>query len=310
MRFPSYLALLIAFSAHGASPAGDLVMAAGMQRAEESELHWTVRDGTHPKLGPIKVAISLDAHISYIGTAKIVSTVYISCEKKTGKIAIELTNARAIDLGSGLKPKETPRLSCLGVASPGAMPPRTEIPVKWEMNDLGDMLARDLSPATLRACPAIEVHENILVPPALGKDNQEIAIEIAPYARELDEIFNACGEASVYASAPAPAPAPTSGPATTTAPTTPPATPPATPPPTPASTPAPAAEASYLRAHTVTHGRTNVRRSPDLSSPVIAQLPPGVRILVQESVDDWWHVKSPAGATFEGYVRRDRFTLD
>ena len=44
----------------------------------------------------------------------------------------------------------------------------------------------------------------------------------------------------------------------------------------------------------------------------VSKLPPAVRILVQPSVDDWWHVKSPSGtgATFDGYIRRDRFTLD
>jgi hypothetical protein len=336
VRFPTFLALLVASSAQGATPAGDLVTAAGMQRAEQSELHWTVRDGSHPKLGPIKVAISLDAHTSYIGTAKIVSTIYISCEKKTNKIAIELTNARTIDLGSGLKPKEMPQLICLGIALPGALPPRTQIPVKWEMNDLGDVLARDLSSSTLRACPAIEVRENILVPPALGKDNQEITFEVAPYAHALDAVFSACGDASVYANVPAekpavvaeakPVPAAPIPAAPSPAPAAPAVPPPAVPPPAPKAAPAPAstpaptapaptapapsAEASYLRAHTVAHGRTNIRKSPDLGSPVIAQLPPGVRILVQESVDDWWHVKSPSGATFEGYVRRDRFTLD
>jgi hypothetical protein len=320
VRFLAYLALLISLSARGASPAGDLLLAAGLQRAEDSELHWTVRDGTHPKLGAIKVAISLDAHTTYIGTAKIVSTVYVSCEKKTGKIAMELTNARTIELGGGMKPKELPRLACLGIASPGALPPRKEIAAKWEMNDLGDVMARDLSASALRACPAIEIHENILLPAALGKDNEEISIEIAPYARELDTVFSACGEASAYASAPVEKPAavaeakpaavvPAAAPAPVPVAPAPVATPPA-PAPAPAAIAAPIADTSYQRAHTVAQGRTNVRKSPDIASPVVAQLPPGVRILVQAGVDDWWHVKSPSGAKFEGYIRRDRFTLD
>ncbi|HEY2628915.1 MAG TPA: SH3 domain-containing protein [Usitatibacter sp.] len=342
MRFPVYLALLFSFSAQGATPAGDLLMAAGMQRAEKSEVHWSVRDGTHPKLGPIKVAISIDAHISYIGTAKIVSTVYLSCVKKTGKIAIELTNARTVDLGGGLKAKEQPRVACLGVAPPGALAPRTEIAAKWEPNDLGDLMARDLSPAALRACTAIEIAENILLPPALGKDNVEFTVEVAPYARELDAVFSACGEVSAYApgaqpavvaeakpAAPAPviaapvtapAPVPVAPPPSVPAPApsipapapkaAPIATPTPVPVPPPAPTAAPAAPGTYQRAHTASHGRTNIRKSPDIASPVVAQIPPGVRVLVLESVDDWWHVKSPSGATFEGYIRRDRFTLD
>ena len=310
MRFLAYLALLIACSARGAAPSGDPLVAVGIQRAEESEVRWSVRDGTHPKLGPIKVAISLNAHTSYIGTAKILSTIYLSCEKKTGKIAIELTNARTVDLASGLKPKEMPRLTCLGVSVPGSLPPRKEIPAKWEMNELGDVLTSDLAPGALRACPSIEIHENILVPPALGKDNEEFSIEIAPYSRELDAVFSACGETSAYASPPAEKPAVVAEvkPAVVTPAPTPPAPAPTAPVPVPA--PAPTAEDSFQHAHTVTHGRTNIRKSPDLSSAVVAQLPPGVRILVQMSVDDWWHVKSPSGATFEGYIRRDRFTLD
>jgi hypothetical protein len=326
VRFPVYLALLLALSAEGATPVDDLLVAEGMQRAEQSEIHWIVRDGPHPVLGPIKVAISVDAHTSYIGTAKIVSTVYLSCEKKTGRIAIELTNSRTIELGSGLKAKEPPRLSCLGVAPPGGLPPHKDIAAKWEPNELGDMMARDLSPAMLRGCTSIEIVQNIALPPALGKDNEHFSIEVPPYARGPDAVFSACGEVSAYASAPVvtpaekpvavaeakPAPvvsAPKAAPVAAPVQATPPA---ATPAPTQPAAPtaAPTGPATYQRAHTVAHGRTNIRKSPDIASAVVAQIPPGVRVLVQESVDDWWHVKSPSGATFEGYIRRDRFTLD
>ncbi|MFZ3323006.1 MAG: SH3 domain-containing protein [Usitatibacter sp.] len=326
MRCATCLIFLIAFSARGAAPADSLVVAQGMYRAVDSDLHWRVRDGNHPKMGPIKVAISLDAHTSYFGTEKIVSTIYLSCEKKVGKIAVELTNARSDDLAGGLKLKEVPRLTCLGVAGPGALPPRSEIAAKWEANELGDVIARGLSPSELRACPSIEVREKILLPPALGREFEEVAVQVPTYAPGPDAVFTACGETSAYppreviaektvaiapaekplaaATAPKPgappveklAPAPVAAPKSAAVPAQPP--------------PAPTAPPAWQRAHTIPKGRSNIRRAPNINSAVVAQLPPGVRILVHPSVDDWWHVTSPSGATFEGYIRHDRFTLD
>lgn len=299
MRLRACLALFAAFPALGASPAGDPLVAQGIRRAEDSDLHWQVREGNHPKMGPIKVAISLDAHISYIGTAKIVSTAYLSCEKSTGKIAIEIANARSIDLESGLKTKEAPHLACLGVAPPGEPPPRSRIAATWEANELGDMLTRGLSPSALRACVGIEVSEKIALPAALGRDVEPVTFEIPTYARGPDAIFAACGEPSAYAP-PAPVVA--------QAPPAPPVAAPPAPPALPQQMAAP--EPTWKRAHTLAKGRSNIRKAPSISSPVVAQLPPGVKILVEEDVDDWWHVKSPSGARFEGFIRRDRFTLD
>jgi len=297
-----------------------------MYRAAASEMHWRVREGNHPKMGPIKVAISLDAHVSYFGTEKVVSTLYLSCERQARKIAIEVTNARSDDLAGGLKLKEIPRLTCLGVVGPGGLPPRTEIAAKWEANELGDVLARGLSPSELRACPSLELREKILLPPAFEREFEEASVVIPTYAPGPDDVFAACGEASAYppeeklaanvaspaaALAPAPAPAPTASPAPKAKPL--PTTPAAAPPPQvapPIPPPAPPPPPDWQRAHTINKGRSNIRKAPDLNSPVVAQLPPGVRILVQASADDWWHVKSPSGAKFEGYIRQDRFTLD
>ena len=161
-----------------------------------------------------------------------------------------------------------------------------------------------------------------------------MAVQVPTYAPGPDAVFTACGETSAYppreviaektvAIAPAKSPLPsrrrrssarrlsknlrqhphlsaatgTRGRAQTAAV-------PAQPP--PAST----APTGWQRAHTIPKGRSNIRKAPNITSAVIAQLPPGVRILVQPSVDDWWHVTSPSGATFEGYIRHDRFTLD
>ncbi len=292
-----------------------------MLRASESDLHWQVRDGTHPKMGPIQVAISTDAHTSYIGTARIVSTAYLSCEKKTGKIALEFTNARNTELSSGLKLKESPRLTCLGIAGPGALPARSEIAATWEANELGDVLTRGLSPTALRSCIAIEVQEKIVLPPAIGREIEEVTFEIPTFAPAPDTIFTTCGEATAYVEdKPAAPEKPALVTALTPKPVTPAAPPPPAtvaptpkaapaPPPTPTS-PAPAVDPTWKRAHTVAKGHSNIRKSPNLTSPVVAQLPPGVRILVQQTSNEWWHVKSPSGATFDGYIRDDRFTLD
>jgi hypothetical protein len=336
--------LLIAFSALGATPAGNLLVAEAVLRAGDSDLHWQVRDGTHPKMGPIKVAISAEAHTSYIGTSRIVSATYLSCEKKTGKIAIELTNARNTEMSSGLKLKESPGLTCLGVAGPGALPPRSEIAASWEANELGDVLTRGLSPSALRACVAIEVREKILLPPAIGRDVEEVTFEIPTYAPGPDAVFSACGEPTAYGApenvaqqVPTPAPSPAKVAAATVPAAVPAPSPPAVaapapaakaPPPAPVATtkaappaptpspapaqipPQPAAPAGWQRAHTLAKGRSNIRKAPSLSSPVVAELPPGVRILVMPTSNEWWHVKSPSGATYEGYIRNDRFTLD
>lgn len=316
MRRPLHLALFVAaLSVPGASLSDDALVAAGKQRAEASELSWLVRDGEHQKMGHIRVAIAVDAHTSYIGTAKIISSVYLSCEKGTGKIAIELTNARSIDRTSGLPPKEMPRLACVGA---GASPSKSEIPSKWETNELGDVLTRGLSGAVLRRCASIEIAEKIALPAALGRDSQEFSIEIAPYARELDAVFSACGETPVYALAEKPvAAAPPEKPrVAVAAPAEKPTLVAADPKPVTAEAPvaepgAAAVDTSWKHAHTIGNGRTNIRSSGSTSSRVVAQLPSGVKILVQQGANDWWRVKSPsASATYGGFIRRDRFELD
>lgn len=324
MRCATCLLLLIAFSAKGAPPDG-LVVAQGMYRAAASDLRWRVSEGIHPRMGPIKVAISLDAHTLYFGTEKVVSTVYLSCEKQARRIAIEVTNARSDDRSGGLKLKEIPRLTCLGVAGPGGLPSRTEIASRWEANELGDVLTRGLSPSELRACPSLELREKILLPASFEREFEEVAVEIPTFAPGPDDVFAACGEASAYpsdeklaANVAPPAPVPNAAPSlkakpqaaapVPAAPVT--AAPVAAPPVTAALAPAPALPPGWQRAHTISKGRSNIRKAPNLNSPVVAQLPPGVRILVQPSADDWWHVKSPSGATFEGYIRHDRFTVD
>jgi hypothetical protein len=53
-----------------------------------------------------------------------------------------------------------------------------------------------------------------------------------------------------------------------------------------------------------------VRRAASLDSGVVIQLDPGARILVQQTSAEWWKVKPRSGASFGGYVRRDRVAFE
>ena len=331
MRSALLLACLLAPALAAAAPAPDeALVAAGKQRAAQSPTRWEVRDVVHPKLGSIKVAIALNALTLQVKNEKIVSSVYVSCEKGTGNIAIELVNAPSSDFTRGLGPKSLPRLSC--VAANGA---KSEIAAKWEANELGDVLARGLSPPALRRCVALEILENVSLPPGWVRDSQPFSVEVAPYGREVDEVFGDCGENVVYApelpanraqppigtvaSRPAPPPEPVAAapqpsppvPASPVAATKPAVAAPPSPPPAVVAPTLPAAsEGGWRRARTIASGRTNVRASGGLDSALVTQLPPGMPVLVEEGAGDWWAVKPRSGKAFQGYVRRDRFTLE
>src|SRR6266516_713753 len=66
-------------------------------RAAGPTLQWELRDINHPRMGSIKVAVPKSAITTAVQKERIVSLVYLSCEKASGKIAIELANASAAD---------------------------------------------------------------------------------------------------------------------------------------------------------------------------------------------------------------------
>ena len=194
MRLAALAAFLATTASVLAAPAPDAsLVAAGKARAAESPTRWEVRDLVHPKLGPIKVAIALNALTMQGRNDKIVSSVYLSCEKGTGNIAIELVNAPSSDYTRGLGPRSLPRMSCIGASGS-----RTDIAAKWEANELGDVMARGLAPSALRRCVALEILENVTVPAGWSRDSQPFAIDVAPYGREVDQVFGDCGENVVY----------------------------------------------------------------------------------------------------------------
>jgi hypothetical protein len=290
------LALCLPLAASLASHGDDSVAAIGKQRAGASSIEWDVRDVTHPLLGPIKAAVQRRAVATAVRNEKILSSAFVSCQKGTGKIAIELANAFESDARGGLGPTDLPRLVCSSPRSQGdGVLVKSDLAASWEIGALGDTLARGLSPTALRQCVTIEIMQNLALPPGWPQQNQRVVMELAPYSRELDAIFTACGETTAFA-AEEPRPPPMQARVERAAPNE--------------AQAARPAETPWKPARTVAKGRTNVRSGPSTESTVVIQLDPGTKILVQQASGDWWRIKPRGGASFGGYVRRDRFALE
>jgi hypothetical protein len=235
----------------------------------------------HPRLGPIRFASRKAAVATPAGGETIVSQAYVSCQKSTRKIAVELSNAFASNPAGGLGPREMPRLTCY---SPD---PRvagnlviSEFSPKWEVNNLGDALAQGLAAPELRRCVSIDVLQDIALPAGGTQGSQQVLMELLTYNRALDTVFAACGEKSVHAT-------------------------PAAAPPVPV-----AAAADWRRARTIEKGRTNVRAAPGVDSPLAVTLAPGMPLLAQRASTDWWKVKPRSGSDFGGYIRGDRLVFE
>jgi len=282
-----------------------------------SPLIWEIRDGSHPKLGPIRVAVPSTSIITPVGKEKILSLVFFSCERSKGQVAIELANAAESDTKGGLFPKQMPRLFC----DPRSTAPRTEIASTWFVSELGDALARGFAPSLFRRCAAVEIIQDLALPRGWGKDTQHIEIEVIPYKKEIDEVLATCAEGpllSAQAPAPAatppkagltPAPAPAPAPAPTPPKTA--AVPPATVKPAPAAPPVStvSSEAPWRSAHTLTQARSNVRSAPGIDSSVVTMLEPGAAVLVQPVGADWFRVRTHLTHPPLGYIRQDRLTF-
>lgn len=301
-------AALLAFAAFAACAAGNARAAepapAAPQTTLRSPLMWEIRDGTHPKMGPITVALPSSSIVTPVGKEKIQTLVYVSCERTRGRVAIEIANAADSDPRGGLMPARMPKLTC----NPRAEGPATEIAASWYVSELGDALARGLAPAELRRCASIEVSEELALPRGWEASAQRIDIEVIPYKKELDTVLGSCVEGAYIATAPAPAPVRPAAPAAKAA----------APAPTPSPAKAPAAvmlqaatsEAPWKSARTVSQGRTNVRASPKIDAPIVTQLYPGMPVLAQRAGGEWLKVKPRSGAAFGGWIREDRLVFE
>ena len=338
--------LLTLFVAILPGHAEELYITLGKQRAASSTLIWEQGESTHPVLGPITFAMIKNPILTRAGGVQVSSRAYVSCERTTRRIAIELANARGAEDTGGLKPKTMPRLVCHTTTSPtDAKLVQETIEPRWTVNDLGDAMARGFRPFPLRECVVIGVQQEIELPKGSSSSTVKVEFEITPYTRELDEVFTACGELSAYRAtetappswATAPTPPPRLGPPSTapklgsTAPAAMPSAPPpvvaSTPPPPRVATPAPppvaqapapstppppaATATPWKEARTLPNGKTNVRGQPTLSSPIVVQLDPGAVVMTQRTPTDWFHVRArlPSGAIYEGYIREDRLVF-
>ncbi|NJD87642.1 MAG: SH3 domain-containing protein [Betaproteobacteria bacterium] len=280
MRQDLFLALTLLFCAASLPSRGEEpVVAMGKQRAERSTVQWDARDIQHPLLGPIRFAAPRTAAATAVTGGKVLSTVYVSCQKESGKVAIELSNAPDSDPAGGLRPTQAPRLVCASPGKGAGGLVKKEIAVKWEVRPLGDALARGIAAAELRRCVSIDVLQRVALPGSSPPKSQPIAMEIAPYDRALDSVFTACGEASAYA------------------------------PPQPSPDAQPAAS-PWKPAHTTTKGRTNVRATTSVDSAIVAKLAPGTAVLARQTTPSWWEVRPRKGQGFRGYIREDRLAFD
>jgi SH3 domain-containing protein len=253
----------------------DRAAAVGKQRAASSTLQWSVGELDHPRMGPIRVAVPRIPIATSVGKDRIVSLVFLSCEKTRRTIAIEFANASEADSQGGLRPRDMPQLICnTPLAQSGYAMRQSDLAARWEVSAVGDALARGLSPSALRRCASINVVQEVALPKGWSQDSQRIEFELTPYGRELDSVFVACGETTAFASS--------------------------------AAKP----DVAWKPARTTSKGKTNVRASPGLDSAVVVQLAPNEKVLVQSTSTEWWKVKPRTGEAFNGYIRKDRFTFD
>jgi hypothetical protein len=190
---PRTLLLATLFLTSLAATAQDALTALGKERANASGVEWDVKEVTHPKLGAIKFASRKVALATPVGGEKIVSQAYVSCQKGVGRIAIELSNAAMSNLAGGLSPREMPRLTCYAPNARGGGLAMTELALKWEISELGDTLARGIVAADLRRCVSIDVLQTLALPLGWPYASQQVAMEILPYGRAVEEVLVACG---------------------------------------------------------------------------------------------------------------------
>jgi hypothetical protein len=280
------------------------VVALGKQRAAASPLQWEVREAGHPVLGPIVFAFLKTPVSTPAGSAKVSSNIYVSCERSTAKIAIELANGMRPDDPGGLKPRTMPRLTCNTLGLNDGKPASEPIAAQWTANALGDVMARGLWPSALRDCASIGVSENLALPPDAGRETAHVELEITPYARELDAVFARCGEPTAW---PYVAEASTAARDASPAAAPPPAASEARPKPSSAAV----ASNGWITARVVSEGHTNVRAAPSVRAALVIRLDPGDIVLVQKGEGDWYRAKSRSKAriAFEGFIRRDRLVF-
>lgn len=168
--------------------------------APAAPVEWRIGEGAHPTLGSIRFAAPATPITTPVGNAAVSSRAYVSCERASGKIAIELAHATAPDDPGGLQPKTLPVLTCHRRAA-GNRLLQAELPSRWAISQIGDVLARGFAPAALRQCVSIGVVQDVKLPRGWARDSARVRFAIDPYGKELDSIFVTCGAEAAWRAA-------------------------------------------------------------------------------------------------------------
>jgi hypothetical protein len=137
-----------------------LLLCSALQPAHAAQ--WEIREASHPLLGPIRFAFTATPIATPVGISRVSSQVYVSCERDTDTVAIEVANSQAPGDPRGLAPRVAPKLVCKRKSRQGTV--QEELKAVWAHNELGDVLARGFRPDELLACNAIAVVQQVELP--------------------------------------------------------------------------------------------------------------------------------------------------
>ena len=169
---------------------GLLVLCAALPAVAAPPSQWEIREASHPLLGPIRFAFTATPFATPVGISRVSSQVYVSCERNTQRIAIEMANSPAPGDPRGLVPRELPRLVCKRQTKHGTV--QEELQAPWALSELGDVLLRGFAPEALLACNAIGIVQQVELPRGWAQESARLVFDITPATRELRAILGEC----------------------------------------------------------------------------------------------------------------------
>ena len=168
-----------------------LLLCAALSATAAPPSQWEIREASHPLLGPIRFAFTVAPIATPVGISRVASQVYVSCERDTHTVAIEVANSQAPGDPRGLPPRVAPKLVCKRKAKQGTV--QEELTATWAYNELGDVLARGFRPDELLACNAIGVVQQVDLPKGWSQASARLVFDISPGVREVRSVLADCG---------------------------------------------------------------------------------------------------------------------